>query len=217
MFIILGICSKGADVEAFHQQSGDGGGRRRSGWERSFQLSDGLDAGGRDASMGRRMALSIMTVAIGRGGGPRCSDFWRPGETGAVAWWLAGRREASGLSGAAEVGLILGASWGRKFRQGPQSLSENSKGSCFRGKAGLARREERAYPQWSVSDEQRRQSGFYARTLRAAGLLPVAFVGSALTARVGDARALPPWPQPKSPAAGPAFNFQTGSYARPAG
>jgi hypothetical protein len=37
------------------------------------------------------------------------SDFWRPGETGAVAWWVAGRRKASGLPGAAEVGLILGA------------------------------------------------------------------------------------------------------------
>jgi hypothetical protein len=23
-------------------------------------------------------------------GGPRSSDFWRPGETGAVAWWVAG-------------------------------------------------------------------------------------------------------------------------------
>ena len=31
---------------------------------------------------------------------------------------------------------------------GPKSLSENSKGSCFRGKAGLARRDERAYPLW---------------------------------------------------------------------
>jgi len=166
-------------------------------------------------------------IQPGRGVGARCSDFWRPGETGAVAWWVAGRRKASGLPGAAEVGLILGARCGRKFRQGPQSLSENSKGSCFRGKDDLARREERAYPQWSVSDEQRRQSGFYARTLppslklqrtgRAADLLPVACVGSALTARVGDARALPPRPQPKSPAAGPPFNFQTGSYARPAG
>ncbi len=44
-------------------------------------------------------------------------------------------------------GLILGALRGRTFRQGPQSLSENSKGSCFRGKDDLARREERAYPQ----------------------------------------------------------------------
>ncbi len=42
------------------------------------------------------------------GAGPRCSDFWRSGETGAVAWWVAGRRKASGLPGAAEVGLILG-------------------------------------------------------------------------------------------------------------
>jgi hypothetical protein len=35
----------------------------------------------------------------------------------------------------------------------PKSLSENSKGFCFRGKAGRARRDERAYPQRSVSLE----------------------------------------------------------------
>jgi hypothetical protein len=31
-------------------------------------------------------------------------------ETRAVAWWLAGKRKASGLPWAAEVGLALGAS-----------------------------------------------------------------------------------------------------------
>ena len=55
----------------------------------------------------------------------------------------------------------------------------------------------------SVSEEQRRQTGFSAKTLRAAGLLSVARVGPALTARFGDARAGPPWPPPKSLAAGP--------------
>jgi hypothetical protein len=40
--------------------------------------------------------------------GERCSNFWRSGETADVAWWVAGRRKASGLPGSAEVGLILG-------------------------------------------------------------------------------------------------------------
>src|SRR5438445_13333563 len=55
----------------------------------------------------------------------------------------------------------------------------------------------------SVSEEQRSQAAFCPKTLRAAGLLPVACVGSLLTARCGDARNSPPWPRPKSLAAGP--------------
>jgi len=51
--------------------------------------------------------------------------------------------------------------------------------------------------------EQRSQAAFGAKTLRAAGLLSVACVGSVLTARVGDARTSPPRPRPKSLAAGP--------------
>ena len=47
-----------------------------------------------------------------------------------------------------------------------------------------------------------------AKILRAAGLLAAAGVGSALTARCGDARASPPWPQPKSLAAGPHAIFK---------
>jgi len=39
-------------------------------------------------------------------------------------------------------------------------------------------------------------------TRRAAALLAAASVGSTLTARRGDARASPPWPRPKSLAAG---------------
>jgi hypothetical protein len=42
---------------------------------------------------------------------------------------------------------------------------------------------------------------FSAKTLRAAGLLTVAGVGSVVTARCGDAPTSPPWPQPKSLAA----------------
>jgi len=90
----------------------------------------------------------------------------------------------------------------------PQSLSENSKGACFSSKAGMARRDERAYPHGSVSEKQRRQTGLAAKTLRAAGLLPVDFVGAALTARFGDARALPPRPQSKSLAAEPLSIFR---------
>ena len=67
----------------------------------------------------------------------------------------------------------------------------------------MARRDERAYPQRSVSEEQRSQWVVSAKTLRAAGLLPVAGVGSAVTADYGDAPASPPWPPPKSLAAGP--------------
>src|SRR5260370_728082 len=67
----------------------------------------------------------------------------------------------------------------------------------------MARRDEGAYPQRSVTEEQRSQTAFCPKTLRAAGLLPVAGVGSFLTARCGDARNSPPWPRPKSLAAGP--------------
>src|SRR5258708_39191396 len=49
----------------------------------------------------------------------------------------------------------------------------------------------------------RSQTAFSAKTLRAAGLLSVAGVGSLLTARCGDARNSPPWPQPTSLAAAP--------------
>jgi hypothetical protein len=79
-----------------------------------------------------------------------------------------------------------------------QSLSENSEGSCFQGNGPMAirlripasagcRRGEGAYPQRSVTDEQRSQRAVSAKTLRAAGLLPVAGVGSAVTAHCGDA------------------------------
>src|SRR6266511_962481 len=49
---------------------------------------------------------------------------------------------------------------------------------------------------------------FCAKTLRAAGLLTAACVGSALSARCGDARAEPPWPQSKLLAAGPHVIFR---------
>src|SRR5436189_3982697 len=54
-----------------------------------------------------------------------------------------------------------------------------------------------------VTEEQRSQRAFSAKTLRAADLLALAGVGSAVTARCGGAPASPPWPPPKSLAAGP--------------
>ena len=63
-------------------------------------------------------------------------------------------------------------------------------------------------PCGSSTEEQRSQAALGAKTLRAAGLLPVACVGSFLTARCGDARNSPPWPQPKSPAARPLVVFK---------
>ncbi len=58
-------------------------------------------------------------------------------------------------------------------------------------------------PGGSSTEEQRSQTAFSPKTLRAAGLLSVAGVGSFLTARCGDARNSPPWPPPKSLAAAP--------------
>src|SRR6266511_1168529 len=67
----------------------------------------------------------------------------------------------------------------------------------------MARRAEGGYPQRSPTEKQRSQAAFSAKTLWAAGLLSVACVGSTVTARCGDARVSPPWPQSKSLAAGP--------------
>src|SRR5262249_39678958 len=65
---------------------------------------------------------------------------------------------------------------------------------------GVTREHGRQRP---VTEEQRSQRAFCAKTLRAADLLAVACVGSTVTARCGDAPASPPWPPPKSLAAGP--------------
>jgi len=80
--------------------------------------------------------------------------------------------------------------------------------SCFRRKGRMARHDEGGYPQRSLTEEQRSQTAFSAKTLRAAGLLSVACVGSPVTARCGDAPGSPPWPQPKSLAAGPHAIFR---------
>ena len=53
----------------------------------------------------------------------------------------------------------------------------------------------------SSTEEQRSQTAFCAKTLRAADLLPWGFVVACVTARCGDAPPAPPRPKPKSPAA----------------
>ena len=58
-------------------------------------------------------------------------------------------------------------------------------------------------PCGSSTEEQRSQTAFCVKTLRAAGLLALAGVGSVVTARCGDAPPSPPWPKPKYLAAAP--------------
>src|SRR5438445_2905688 len=79
---------------------------------------------------------------------------------------------------------------------------ETTRGAVFGEKAGWRATKENI-PGGSSTEEQRSQTAFSPKTLRAAGLLSVAGVGSFLTARCGDARNSPPWPQPKSLAAAP--------------
>ncbi len=58
-------------------------------------------------------------------------------------------------------------------------------------------------PHGSGTDEQKRQTGLGAKTLRATVLLPLDFVVALVTARYGDAPTAPPRPKPKSPVAAP--------------
>ncbi len=60
----------------------------------------------------------------------------------------------------------------------------------------------------SSTEEQRSQTACRTKILWTAGLLSVGGVGSAFTARSGDAQASPPCPQPKSPAAAPLAIFR---------
>ena len=62
--------------------------------------------------------------------------------------------------------------------------------------------------------EQQSPAAFCAKTLRAAGLLPVAGVGSVVTARCGDAPTSPPCPPSQSLAAGPCAIFRRALRAR---
>ena len=82
------------------------------------------------------------------------------------------------------------------FASGRGSMAPSCGGSKARERCGT----------WSLLKLQKchphgQQHGVATR--RAAALLAATSVGSTLTARCGDARASPPWPRPKSLAAGP--------------
>jgi hypothetical protein len=91
---------------------------------------------------------------------------------------------------------------------GLRACLQIQRGPVFAEKPGWRDATKENIPGGSSAEEQRSQAGFSAKTLRAAGLLPVGFVGSVLTARCGDARPSPPHPQPKSPAAEPLSIFK---------
>src|SRR5258708_1710815 len=88
-------------------------------------------------------------------------------------------------------------------RQVLRACLETTRGAVFGEKAGGRGATKENIPGGSSTEEQRSQTAFSAKTLRAAGLLSVAGVASFLTARCGDARNSPPWPQPKSLGAAP--------------
>src|SRR5216683_4966114 len=94
---------------------------------------------------------------------------------------------------------------GRRVRaRGLRACLETTRGAVFVEKAGWRGATKENIPGGSSTEEQRSQTAFSPKTLRAAGLLSVAGVDSFLTARCGRcARPKPPWPQPKSLAAAP--------------
>src|ERR687887_234337 len=77
------------------------------------------------------------------------------------------------------------------------------RGAVFAQKAGWRGGTREHSRQRSVTEEQRSQTAFCAKTLRAAGLLPLGCGGSAGTARRGGGPPPPPCPEPKSLAAAP--------------
>ena len=80
--------------------------------------------------------------------------------------------------------------------------------AVFAPKAGWRGATRENIPGGSSTEEQRSQTAFGAKTLRAAALLPAGCVGSFLTARCGDARNSPPCLRPKSLAAAPRRVFK---------
>src|SRR6267143_1040716 len=70
----------------------------------------------------------------------------------------------------------------------PRACLETTRGAVFVEKAGWRGATKENIPGGSSTEEQRSQTAFSPKTLRAAGLLSVAGVGSFLTARCGDAR-----------------------------
>ena len=86
-------------------------------------------------------------------------------------------------------------------------------GSVWEGRVRLARREEEADPQRSVTDKQRRQRALPSQTLRAAGLSGLDCVGSGGTDRRRSAPPLTALPNPEFPSRRTPPHFQTGSKA----
>ncbi len=85
--------------------------------------------------------------------------------------------------------------WTMKRPSRLRDCLKNKWGPVFAEKAlwrGATREHTR---QRSVTEEQRSQRAFSAKTLRATGLLREAFVGSTVTARCGDAPVSPPRPR----------------------
>ena len=97
---------------------------------------------------------------------------------------------------------------------GLRACLKSERGPVFAEKAGWRGATKEHTRQRSVTEEQRSQPAFSAKTLRAAALLGVLFVGSAVTARYGDAPASPPRSRPKSLAAGPHSLFRRALSAR---
>jgi len=85
------------------------------------------------------------------------------------------------------------------------------RGSVWEGRVRLARREEGADPQRSVTDKQRRQRALPSQTLRAAGLSGLDCVGSGGTDRRRSAPPLTALPNPEFPSRRTPSHFQTGS------
>ena len=85
------------------------------------------------------------------------------------------------------------------------------RGSVWEGRVRLARREEGADPQRSVTDKQRRQRALTSQTLRAAGLSGLDCVGSGGTDRRRSAPPLTALLNPEFPSRRTPPHFQTGS------
>src|SRR6266704_2885964 len=96
----------------------------------------------------------------------------------------------------------------QKFR----ACLETTRGAVFGEKAGWRDATKENIPGGSSTEEQRSQTAFSAKTLRAAGLLSVAGVGSFLTARCGALRAAKAaLATAKIPRRSAPRSFQTGS------
>jgi hypothetical protein len=105
--------------------------------------------------------------------------------------------------------------WGKGKDFGSEGRERNlraylktTRGAVFAEKAGWRGATKENIPRGSSTEEQRSRAAFSTKTLRAAGLLSVAGVGSVVTARYRDAPPSPPMPQKKSLAASPLVVFK---------